>query len=83
MKRLSVIIKLELEVPDEWELRKTSEGFDVVQIGEGRYMDMSFEPLLSDDLNGMWTDSAEDGFLNEVLDMVESEQVGYTLSTVH
>ncbi len=83
MKRLSVTIKLELEVPDEWELRKTSEGFDVVQIGEGRYMDMSFEPLLSDDLNGMWTDSAEDGFLNEVLDMVESEQVGYTLSTVH
>ncbi len=83
MKRLSVTIKLELEVPDDWELRKTSEGFDVVQIGEGRYMDMSFEPLLSDDLDGMWTDSAEDGFLNEVLDMVESEQISYTLSTVH
>ena len=83
MKRLSVTIKLELEVPDEWEMRKTSEGFDVVQIGEGRYMDMSFEPLLSDDLDGMWTDSTDDGFLNEVLDMVESEQISYTLSTVH
>ncbi|MGE5465895.1 MAG: hypothetical protein ACM3Y9_00570 [Ignavibacteria bacterium] len=83
MKRLSVTIKLELEVPEEWELRKTSEGFEVIQIGEGRYLDMSFEPLLSDDLDGMWTDSGDDEFINEVLDMVESEQVTYRLSTVH
>lgn len=83
MKRLSVTIKLELEVPDEWELRKTSEGFEVIQIGEGRYMDMGFEPLLSEDLDGVWTDSADDEFVNEVLDMVESEDVSYRLSTVH
>jgi hypothetical protein len=83
MKRLSVTIKLDLEVPDEWELRKTSEGFEVIQIGEGRYMDMGFEPLLSEDLNGVWTDSADDEFLNEVLDMVESEEISYRLSTVH
>ena len=83
MKRLSVTIKLELEVPEEWELRKTSEGFEVLDIGHGRYMDMSFEPLLSDNLDGMWTDSADDEFINEVLDMVESEEVSYKLSTVH
>lgn len=83
MKRLSVTIKLELDVPDEWELRKTSEGFEVIQIGEGRYMDISFEPLLSDDLNGMWTDSDDEEFVNALLDMVESEEVGYKLSTVH
>ena len=83
MKRLSVTIKLELEVPEEWELRKTSEGFDVLDIGDSRYMDMSFEPLLSDNLDGMWTDSADDEFVNELLDMVESEEVSYTLATVH
>jgi hypothetical protein len=83
MKRLSVTIKLELEVPDGWELRKTSEGFEVLDIGNGRYMDMSFEPLLSENLDGMWTDSANDEFVNEVLDMVESEEVSYKLSSVH
>jgi hypothetical protein len=83
MKRLSVTIKLELEVPEEWELRKTSEGFEVLDIGEGRYMDMTFEPLLSENLDGMWTDSAEDDFVNELLDMLESEEVSYRLSTIH
>lgn len=83
MKRLSVTIKLELEVPEEWELRKTSEGFEVLDIGEGRYMDMTFEPLLSENLDGMWTDSADDEFVNDLLDMLESEEVSYRLSTIH
>jgi hypothetical protein len=83
MKKLTVTINLELEIPDEWELRKTSEGIDVVKIGENQYLDMTFEPMLTHDLEGTWTDSADDAFLNELLDMVASESVSYHLETVH
>lgn len=82
MKRLSVTIRLEMEVPDAWTVRETSEGTSVLSIGNGQYMDLSFEPLLTDDIEGVWTDSADEDFLNDVLDMVVSEDVQYDLKEI-
>jgi hypothetical protein len=82
MKRLVVTLTIEMEVPDNWTLRKTSEGFDVIEIAPGQYMDLSFEPLLTQDLEGTWTDSASEDFVNDLLDMVTSEQVAYEMDTV-
>ena len=83
MKKLTVTIKLEMEIPDDWEIRKTSEGIDVLQIGKSQFLDMTFEPMLSSDLEGTWMDSADDDFVNELLDMVESEEVTYKVATLH
>ena len=83
MKRLSVNITLELEVPDDWEIRGTSEGTDILRIGQGQFMDLTFEPLLATDPEGTWTDSADDIFIEQLLDMVASEDVTYRLESMH
>jgi hypothetical protein len=83
VKLLTVTITLEMEVPDEWELQPTSEGMEVVKIGEDRFLDMTFEPLLASDPESTWTNSASEEFLNQLLDMVESEDVSYELSPIH
>uniref|UniRef100_Q47D39 Uncharacterized protein n=1 Tax=Dechloromonas aromatica (strain RCB) TaxID=159087 RepID=Q47D39_DECAR len=77
MKTIAVTIKLELEVPDEWEVVKTSEGVDVISMGEGQYLDLTFEPMVTEDIEGTWTNSLEDGFMNDLLDKVVSEDVAY------
>lgn len=79
MKLLAVTIRLELEVPDDWEIAKTADGMDVVRIGDNQFMDLTFEPMLADDPEGTWTDSADDTFMDRLLDMVASEDVAYAL----
>lgn len=80
MKTISVSIKLELEVPDDWELVESSEGIDVISMGNGQYLDLTFEPMVTDDIEGTWTNSVEDEFMNGLLDMVVSEEVTYGVS---
>ncbi|MBI4985837.1 MAG: hypothetical protein HZC24_10995 [Rhodocyclales bacterium] len=82
MKKLSVTIRLELEIPDEWALHSTSEGTDVLRIGQGQYMDLTFEPMLTKDPEGTWSNSADDEFMNALMDMVVAEDVAYEISTV-
>ena len=74
MKKLLVSIKLEMEVPDDWILEKTADGADVLNMGNGSFLDMSFEPRVTDDKSGTWTDNYDDEFANLVLDMVRSEE---------
>ena len=74
MKKLLVSIKLEMEVPDDWILEKTADGADVLNMGNGSFLDMSFEPLVTDDKSGTWMDNYDDEFANLVLDMVRSEE---------
>ena len=45
MKKLTVTIRMEMEVPDTWSVEKTSDGIDILKIADGRYLDMSAEPL--------------------------------------
>ena len=43
MKKLHVTIKLEMSVPDEWELVETSEGTPVLSLPNGQFLDMAIE----------------------------------------
>ena len=77
MKNIAVTIQLQLEVPDDWELVKTSDGVEVLQMPNGQYLDLTFEPLVTDDPEGTWSNDVDDGFMDALLDMVESEDVTY------
>ena len=85
MKKLNVTIQLQLSVPDDWELIETSEGTPVIQLpsqnGVGRFMDIAIEPLFATDPEDTWSSTLNDDELNDVLDMVESEEVTYMFVT--
>ena len=77
MKKLNVTIKLAMSVPDEWELVETSEGTPVLKLPDGQFMDIAIEPLFSADPEETWSSTESEDTLNDILDMVESEEVIY------
>jgi hypothetical protein len=77
MKKLNVTIKLAMSVPDEWELVETSEGTPVLKLPDGQFMDIAIEPLFSTDPEETWSSTESEYTLNDILDMVESEEVVY------
>ena len=81
MKKLHITIQLELSVPDEWELITTSEGGQVLKLPNQQFMDMAIEPLFATDPEETWSSSEDDDVLNDILDMVESEEVTYEFIT--
>ena len=85
MKKLNVTIQLQLSVPDDWELVQTSEGTPVVKLptanGGDRFMDIAIEPLFATNPEETWTSTDCDDELNDILDMVESEEVSYEFVT--
>jgi len=81
MKKLNVTIKLEMAVPGDWELVQTSEGTPVLKLPDGRYMDIAIEPLFASDPEETWSSTDSDDTLNDILDMVESEEVTYEFVT--
>ncbi|MCM2296628.1 hypothetical protein [Rhodoferax sp.] len=81
MKKLNVTIKLEMSVPDDWELVGTSEGGHVLQLPNGQFLDIAIEPLFASDPEETWSSTEDDDVLNDLLDMVESEEVAYEFVT--
>ncbi len=81
MKKLNVTIKLEMSVPDDWTLADTSEGTPVLKLPNGQYMDIAIEPLFATDPEDTWSSTEDDDTLNDILDMVESEEVVYEFVT--
>lgn len=81
MKKLHVTIKLEMSVPDDWELSNTSEGSQVLKLPDNQYLDIAIEPLFATDPEETWTSTENDDVLNDILDMVESEEVVYEFVT--
>ena len=81
MKKLNVTIKLEMSVPDDWELVQTSEGGQVLKLPNGQFLDVAIEPLFASDPEDTWTSTESDDVLNDILDMVESEEVSYEFVT--
>ena len=77
MKKLYVTIKLEMSVPDEWELVETSEGTPVLSLPNGQFLDMAIEPLFTTNPEETWASTESEDELNDILDMVESEEVAY------
>ena len=81
MKKLNVTIQIEMTVPDDWQLVETSEGTPVIQMTDNKFLDLAIEPLFANDPEDMWRSSENEDELNEVLDMVESEEVAYEFVT--
>ena len=81
MKKLNVTIQLEMTVPDDWSLVETSEGTPVIQLADGKFLDIAIEPLFATDPEDLWSSTESEDELNDVLDMVESEAVTYEFVT--
>lgn len=81
MKKLHVTIKIEMSVPDDWELVETSEGTPVLRMPGGQFLDLAIEPLFSTDPEDTWSSTDDEDQLNDILDMVESEEVAYEFVT--
>ena len=81
MKKLRVTIQLEMTVPDDWELVTTSEGTPVLKLPNGQYMDIAIEPLFATNPEETWASTESEDELNDILDMVESEEVSYEFVT--
>jgi hypothetical protein len=81
MKKLNVTIQLEMSVPDDWELVETSDGGQVIQLPNSQFLDLAIEPLFANDPEETWTSSEDEDVLNDILDMVESEEVTYAFVT--
>lgn len=77
MKKLNITITLEMSVPDDWELVQTSEGGQVLKLPDNQFMDIAIEPLFASDPEETWASTEDDDVLNDILDMVESENVSY------
>lgn len=81
MKKLHVTIQLEMSVPDDWELVETSNGGHVVQLPNQQFLDLAIEPLFASDPEETWSSTEDEAVLNDILDMVETEEVTYTFVT--
>ncbi len=81
MKKLNVTLKLEMSVPDNWELATTSEGGHVIKLPDGQFLDLAIEPLFAANPEETWSTTDDDDVLNDILDMVESEDVSYEFVT--
>ena len=81
MKKLNVTIQLEMSVPDDWELVDTSEGTPVLKLPNGTFMDVAIEPLFATNPEETWSSTESEDELNDILDMVESEEVSYEFVT--
>lgn len=81
MKTLNVTIKLEMSVPNAWELVETSEGTPVLKLPNGQFMDIAIEPLFATNPEETWSSTEDEDTLNDILDMVESEEVAYAFIT--
>ena len=70
MKKLSIHIHAELEIPDDWELVEHSSGIFVLKVGE-RFVDFDIAPLVtvSAEPDAIWSDDDEN-LTEEILDMV-------------
>ena len=79
MKKLNVTIQLEMTVPDDWALVETSEGTPVIQMADGKFLDIAIEPLFATDPEDMWSSTDDEAALDEIMEMVESEEVTYEL----
>lgn len=81
MKKLNITITLEMSVPDDWELVQTSEGGQVLKLPNQQFLDMAIEPLFASDPEETWTSTESEVELNDILDMLESEEVVYEFIT--
>lgn len=83
MKNLTLLIRAELEIPDDWEVVEHPSGMQVLKIGD-RYIDFDIAPLATHSLapEAEWSD-ADTGLVEEVLDTVLGVEVDLEIQTLH
>lgn len=83
MKALTVLIRAELEVPDDWELVEHPSGMQVLKIGD-RFVDFDIAPLAtqSSDPEAEWTDD-DATIVGTVLDAVVGIDVALEVQPLH
>ena len=81
-KKLRVNIELEMTVPDDWQIVETDDGIGVLKVSENTFLDLTFEPMVARELSGSWNNDVSEEFMNDLLDMVDAETVGYELKQV-
>ena len=70
MKRLSLVVNAELEIPDDWELVEHPSGIWVLKVGD-RFVDFDIVPLVTESgaVDATWSDE-DQTFTAKILDMV-------------
>ena len=70
MKNMTVVIRAELEVPDDWELVEHPSGMQVLKVGD-KFVDFDPTPLSTEstDPDAEWSDSDQQ-LVIEVLDAI-------------
>jgi hypothetical protein len=83
MKNLTVTIRAELEVPDDWQLAEHASGMVVLKIGD-QYVDFDLMPLATseDSPEAEWSDRNAD-LVDTVLDSVVGVDVELEMASSH
>jgi hypothetical protein len=83
MKTLSIVIRAELEIPDDWEVVEHPSGIQVLKIGAD-FVDFDIAPLVtqSEDPEAEWSD-ADGERVGAVLDTVVGVEVDLELPRHH
>jgi hypothetical protein len=53
----------------------------VLKLPDSQFMDLAIEPLFASNPEETWSSSEDDDLLNDILDMVETEEVTYEFIT--
>jgi hypothetical protein len=83
MKNLTVLIRAELEIPDDWELVEHPSGIQVLKIGD-QFIDFDIAPLATRSLeaDAEWSDADEE-IVGKVLDTVAGLDAELEISPSH
>jgi hypothetical protein len=83
MKKLTIKITAELDIPDDWELVDHEAGMQVLKVGD-RYVEFDITPLATDknDAEAMWTDEDEK-LTNEILESISEFDSEMTITLRH
>ncbi len=87
MKKLNISITLGMEVPDHWVLIKDEDGIEVIDLGDGRYLDLTFTPMMTDDNSetAEWTNDyiSDYQFADSIVEMVTEYKAILNMLTAH
>ncbi len=83
MKKLTVHIHAELEIPNDWEIVEIGSGVQVLKIGD-KYVDFDIAPLASTshEPDATWSDEDE-GLTELILDTVTGLDTELTETGIH
>lgn len=83
MKNLTVLIRAELEIPDDWELVEHPSGMQVLKIGD-QFVDLDIAPLTTRSTapDAEWSDADTD-VIGKVLDTIVGIDTELELQLLH